>query len=175
MNVRFVQRKTDRQTFRAERLAVYISSVEYNKWLLTNIRSRTEHVVTWDLLQRDYDDYPMLLSVDFDGTIAELVEFPNIGYPVELAFQTLYELRDLGHRLLLNTCRTAEGLDKVKAWMDHHRVLHLFEKFNENADDVVAHWNINCRKIYADLYLGDDAFNWQGWEPVRRWFGLPNA
>ncbi len=44
------------------------------------------------------------LLVDFDGTIVTH-KFPLIGEPLEGAFETLFDLRDDGWKLILWTCR----------------------------------------------------------------------
>ena len=45
----------------------------------------------------------MTIAIDFDGTIVEHA-YPEIGHPIPFAIETLLQLQEDGHRLILWTC-----------------------------------------------------------------------
>ena len=57
----------------------------------------------------------LTIAVDFDGTIVE-DQYPKIGKPKLFAFETLRELQEKGHRLILWTYRNGKTLDDAVAF-----------------------------------------------------------
>ena len=61
----------------------------------------------------------MVIAVDFDGTIVEH-KYPKIGKEIPFAIDTLRQLADEGHKLILWTSRDGDLLDEAlrskKAW-----------------------------------------------------------
>mgnify|MGYP006337279955 FL=1 len=57
----------------------------------------------------------MIIAVDFDGTIVEH-EYPKIGKEKIFATETLRQLINDGHRLILWTVREGELLDEAVEW-----------------------------------------------------------
>lgn len=121
-----------------------------------------------------------LISVDFDGTIVEH-EFPRIGKPLEGAFETLRDLQEAGHTLILTTCREDVG----------HRIdkRYLTDAVNFCKENGVEFAGVNetpiehdfrqdwptRRKVYANLYIDDTNLGgFPGWPVVRRMLGLPD-
>lgn len=120
----------------------------------------------------------MIISIDFDGTIVEHA-FPEIGEPLEGAFETLKALSEAGHVLVLNTCREdtpgryyhlTEAIEFCKANGVE------FHSHNENHPDIVRHILMEedlldktvARKVYADIYIDDrNIGGFIGWNKVR--------
>ncbi len=56
---------------------------------------------------------PLIIAVDFDGTIVEDA-YPKIGEEIIFAFDTLKRLQSQGHRLILWTYRHGKRLDEAE-------------------------------------------------------------
>lgn len=93
------------------------------------------------------------LVFDFDGTIAEEREFPEIGPPILETIERMHAARDAGIEVVIQSCRwsehdlstvesAAENMVKVKAWLDEHEVPY---------DRLVA------GKPLAEMYVDDKA------------------
>jgi len=100
----------------------------------------------------------MIIAVDFDGTIVEH-NFPEIGKPIEAAFETLKQWQADGHKIVLWTCRNQtelyNGRDLLQEAVDFcEKQGFEFDAINCNSSAV----NINPEpKIYADWYIDDRA------------------
>ena len=95
----------------------------------------------------------MIFAVDFDGTLANTTPFPTITSPVCDMVAYCKKLRESGHKLILNTCRTGERLDEA---VEYCKSLGLvFDAVNENLPEQIAKWGGDCRKISADYYIDD--------------------
>ena len=93
----------------------------------------------------------MVFAVDFDGTIVEH-QYPYIGNDVPGSFETLIELQDQGHDLILWTVRIGKHL---KDAVDYCKQMGLeFIGVNENPDQ--KYWN-GSPKAYAQIYIDDAA------------------
>jgi hypothetical protein len=120
-----------------------------------------------------------LIAVDFDGTIVEH-EWPRIGPEMPGAFQTLRDLIEAGHHLILTTCREDVG----------HRIdkRYLTDAVNFCKDNGVEFVGVNetpiehdfrqdwptRRKVYANVYIDDTNLGgFPGWHVVRSVLGLP--
>lgn len=99
----------------------------------------------------------MIIAVDFDGTIVEH-EFPEIGKPLNGAFETLMKWQKEGHKLILWTCRNdvdpanngRKVLTEAVAFCKENGL--VFDAVNENLSGI----GINpTPKIYADVYVDD--------------------
>jgi len=55
----------------------------------------------------------LTISVDFDGTIA-YEEYPDIGNPIPGAIEAINTLYDMGHTIIINSCRAGEHEQKMK-------------------------------------------------------------
>lgn len=93
----------------------------------------------------------LTIAIDFDGTLVEN-QYPKIGKPVIFAFETLKQLQDEGHRLILWTYRHGVELDEAVAFCEKHGI--TFYAVNksfpeEEMDDTQS------RKILADIYIDD--------------------
>ena len=90
-----------------------------------------------------------IICVDFDGTIAKNA-YPEIGEPIEGAFEVLLELKAAKWKVILWTCR--EG-DTLKNAVEYCRQYGLeFDAVNEAVDDFRQGLK---RKPFANYYIDD--------------------
>lgn len=98
----------------------------------------------------------MIIAVDFDGTIAT-DRFPNIGEPVFFAIECLRKFKEVGHKLILWTCREdspeRKYLTEAVEFCRSHGV--EFDAINENTPDSPYNLLGKSRKVYADIYIDD--------------------
>ena len=71
----------------------------------------------------------MIIAIDFDGTICQN-KYPEIGEPMPLAIESIKELQERGHNLILWTCRKGELLDDAVRWCEEHGI--PFDLVNEH-------------------------------------------
>lgn len=102
----------------------------------------------------------MIIAVDFDGTIVEH-KYPYIGKAIPLAFQTLKQLQNEHHTLILWTVREGALLDEAITYCKKNGL----EFFAHNANYPQEDRNTAPRKIKADLFIDDRNFgglpDWQ--------------
>jgi hypothetical protein len=94
---------------------------------------------------------PLLLSVDFDDTIARS-NYPEILGEVPGAVAGLKELHKYGQRIQIWTCRHGEALEQARQWLDEQGV--PYERINENCPALIEKWG-ETRKMSADIYIDD--------------------
>lgn len=106
-------------------------------------------------------DRPVVLAVDFDGTIAE-DEFPKIGAPRLEFIEWVKEQKRQGHRLILWTCRSNNilvgenkdgALDHAVEFARNHGI--EFDAVNTNLPEVIEKYSNDTRKVLADYYIDD--------------------
>ena len=120
----------------------------------------------------------MYIAVDFDGTVSE-DGFPGVGPPVPGAVETLKELHEMGHKIILWTVRSGSYLSDAVLFMHTFGVPLL--GVNENPD-----WTDGeSPKVYAQIYIDDKALGsplvhpadgrkaYVDWDVVRETLGLP--
>lgn len=95
----------------------------------------------------------MIIAIDFDGVIAEVDEWPKIGKMVPYAAISIKRIREAGHYVIINTCRSGEDLGKAVAWLKWRKV--EWDAINENHPAMIEKYGNNSRKIFADLYIDD--------------------
>ncbi len=93
----------------------------------------------------------LIIAVDFDGTIVE-DRYPGIGSPKIFAFETLKELQDKGHRLILWTYRHGSKLDEAVAFCKKNGL--EFYAINNSYPEEVFNGSVS-RKINADVFIDD--------------------
>lgn len=111
----------------------------------------------------------LILAIDFDGTISTE---PDIGKPLELQFnakEVLTRLHEDGAKLILWTCRTGAHLDEALKFLQDNNMLHLFDKINDQLDEVIEKYSPDvARKVGADIYYDDKSamteINWEMFE-----------
>ncbi len=106
-----------------------------------------------------------IIAVDFDGTIVEDA-YPKIGKPMIFAFETLKQMQNAGHRLILWTYRSGKRLDEAVAFCKEHGIefYAVNKSFPEEPDELD---NKVSRKIHADLFIDDrNVGGFPGWGEI---------
>lgn len=93
---------------------------------------------------------PFKVAVDFDGTIAEHAEFPEIGDPVPDAFLWLKRFKKWGDRIFLWTMRSGDELEQAIEYCREHGL--EFDAINEDPEQ--SDWT-DSPKAYANIYIDD--------------------
>lgn len=95
----------------------------------------------------------MIIAIDFDGTICQN-KYPEIGEPMPLAIESIKELRERGHDLILWTCRQGELLDDAVKWCKEHGIpFDLVNEFEPN--NLKAFGGVAGNKVFANIYIDD--------------------
>lgn len=95
----------------------------------------------------------MVIAVDFDGTIVTH-EYPNIGTELPFAIDTLKQLIQDRHQLVLWTVREGELLDDAVNWCKERGVefYAVNRDYPEEEQDNNNHFS---RKLKVDLWIDD--------------------
>lgn len=95
------------------------------------------------------------IAVDFDNTLFK-TDGNQIGEPIWNTINYCKKARELGHTVILWTCRNGEKLlDAVRAC---DKVGLQFDYVNRNTKENLERFNyIDNRKIWADIYIDDRA------------------
>lgn len=108
----------------------------------------------------------MIIAVDFDHTLAD-TDATKIYAPNTKLIEYLIDRRKHGDKLILWTCREDTRLYDAIVWC-HGQGL-SFDAVNENIDGLKKN-GIDPRKIFANLYIGDDCCNLKEFDlPFRGW------
>lgn len=94
----------------------------------------------------------MIIAIDFDGTICRDA-YPSIGELNPDAAIVIRSLKDDGHYLIINTCRSGDQAIHAINFLKEKAI--PFDRINDNEPSHVAEYSNNCRKIYADVYIDD--------------------
>lgn len=95
----------------------------------------------------------MIIAVDFDGTIVEH-RYPEIGKPLPLAFDTLKQLQNENHTLILWTVREGKLLQEAINFCAKNGLYF----FAHNANFPEEDRSTSPRKLKADLFIDDRNF-----------------
>ena len=95
----------------------------------------------------------MIIAVDFDGTIVEH-EYPKIGKEKIFATETLRQLINDGHRLILWTVREGELLDEAVEWC-RQRGVEFYAANKDFPEENISKNEQFSRKIKADVWIDD--------------------
>lgn len=95
----------------------------------------------------------MVIAVDFDGTIVEH-KYPYIGSPIPFALDTLKQLQNENHTLILWTLREGELLEEAIQYCAKNGLFFYAHNANFPEEDR----NIAPRKLKADLFIDDRNF-----------------
>lgn len=107
----------------------------------------------------------MIISVDFDGVIAENADWPAIGKIMPHAVPSIARLREAGHYVIINTCRSGDDLTKAKNWMRARGI--TYDAINENHPAMIKQFGNDSRKIFADMYIDDrNLGGFPGWSHI---------
>lgn len=92
-----------------------------------------------------------VIAVDFDGTLCT-DKFPHIGEET-IVLGYVRELKSLGHKLILWTCRRDQNLENAVRWCEDRGL--IFDAVNANLDENIAEYGGDTRKVCADVYIDD--------------------
>ena len=95
----------------------------------------------------------MVIAVDFDGTIVEH-RYPSIGKELPFAIDTLRQLAEEGHRLILWTVREGQYLDDAVEFC-RSRGLEFYAVNRDYPEEELGKNNRFSRKLKADLWIDD--------------------
>ena len=93
----------------------------------------------------------MTIAVDFDGTIVEH-KFPEIGKEKTFAIQTLRQLQQEGHKIILFTSREGKELEQAVAFC-RERGLEFYAVNGNQPEDAM--FPRQTAKVIADVYIDD--------------------
>ena len=104
-----------------------------------------------------------VVSVDYDGTLEPIDNYPDVGKLNDFAVEILKEYRKMGGKLILFTCRTDKALEKA---IDNCKKYGLeFDAVNRDVEEVAKSW-INkhpisscSNKVTADVYIDDRSYD----------------
>ena len=97
------------------------------------------------------------IAIDFDGTLCEKAEYPEIGKPRMKVIEEAKKRKSEGCALILYTCREGEYLYAALEWLKKYDL--TFDAVNENLAERIEHFGNDCRKIGADEYWDDRSVN----------------
>lgn len=97
----------------------------------------------------------MVIAVDFDGTIVKH-KYPYTGDEIGRAVEILKELRTLGHKLILWSCRCGYGLEVALGWCEERGL--IFDAVNSN---ILETPGLAVPMIVADIYIDDRNSDWR--------------
>lgn len=112
-------------------------------------------------------EYAPIVAIDFDGTIKKSKDLKNYSSGLQpFCYSSLHKLYEKGCRLILWTCRSGEELEKAKAFLKTYGLLDIFEKFNENIDNLGFE---PSNKIFANYYIDDlNIGGFMGWRKTTK-------
>ena len=100
----------------------------------------------------------MIIAVDFDGTLCNDSQFPAIGEPKQEVIDWVIKQKQLGHKIVMWTCREGDILLEAVHWCIAKNI--QFDAINENVPETKFGY-LGKAKIIADIYLDDKSGNVQ--------------
>lgn len=118
----------------------------------------------------------MTISIDFDGTIYEAVDWPNIGKLLPGAREVINEFFNRGYTIIINTLREGDYAEYAKKALELDGIHYHY--FNENTKEGIDKY-YDSRKIGADVYIDDRCVyaqvNGINWLLIKRCVALINT
>lgn len=94
----------------------------------------------------------MIIGIDFDGTLVKH-DYPDIGEPNTKLIYKLKKLRELGHKVILWTCRDKKELEEAIEYCASVGL--IFDAVNDDLPEIKQSFKNKSHKVYADIYLDD--------------------
>lgn len=89
------------------------------------------------------------IAIDFDGTCVDH-RYPEVGPPAPMAVEVMQQLVASGHKLILYTMRSGDGLEDAKKWFAENSI----ELYGIQYDPEQATWTTS-NKCHADICIDD--------------------
>lgn len=102
-------------------------------------------------------DRAKIIAVDFDGVL-HLEGFPYIKTPNTPLIDWIKYHRS-EYTFILNTCRHGRQLQMAVDWLLQQGI--IFDYVNENCPWAIKAFGGDTRKIFADYYIDDRAYDWE--------------
>lgn len=96
-------------------------------------------------------------AIDFDGTLFTEDAFPEVGKPITPMIEYVKNMKKEGVQLILNTNREGKLLEDAVAACKFYGL--EFDAVNANLQWRIDMYGNDSRKIGADIYIDDKAFN----------------
>ena len=93
----------------------------------------------------------LYIGVDFDGTVVEH-KYPEIGRPIMGAIETIIELQEAGHKIILYTMRSEERLVQAVEYLEENGV----KLYSVNENPSQKYWT-KSPKVFCNEYIDDAA------------------
>jgi hydroxymethylpyrimidine pyrophosphatase-like HAD family hydrolase len=103
-----------------------------------------------------------IFKIDCDGTIWE-DKWPGIGPLLPEAAETMRVINNLGHTIVIDTCRTGKYLEEALQFMKDNNIPYDF--VNENVPWLIEQYG-DCRKLSCDYQIDDKNITPWTWEQV---------
>ena len=94
----------------------------------------------------------MIIAIDFDGTLCKDSNFPQIGEPKLEIILWAKKQKQLGYKLILQTCREEPFTTIAVEWCKQFGL--VFDSVNENLLEFGSN-HFGKHKVIADIYLDD--------------------
>lgn len=93
----------------------------------------------------------LVIGIDFDGTMVKHA-YPEIGEELELAVETVLNLIEAGHKIILYTMRSGDRLVEAVKYMEENDI----KLYGINENPTQHHWT-KSNKTFCNLYIDDAA------------------
>lgn len=93
------------------------------------------------------------IGIDFDGTVVTH-KYPAIGEPLDYAIDTIEELIDAGHKIILTTMRSGERLEQAIQYLNENGI----NLYAVNNNPTQHHWT-ESPKIHVDCLIDNVSIN----------------
>lgn len=103
----------------------------------------------------------MIIAIDFDGTIVR-GKYPTIDGLMPGAKQFITQLKNDGHYIIINSCRSKNDLIEAINFLIEKEI--PFNRVNDNSPILIKEHDHNSRKVFAHVYIDDrNLFGFPGW------------
>lgn len=104
-----------------------------------------------------------VFAIDLDGTVWKEA-YPGIGLIIPEAINSIKEIKNLGHTIIIWTCRQGKLLEDAVNTLKRYNV--PFDFINENDPERIKLYGSDCRKIGADFFVDDRNVGCWSWNDV---------
>ena len=105
-------------------------------------------------LYNQYDGVFMaIIIIDFDNTITDYDSYPEVSSIRNHAKEIINKYYDLGHCIIINTCRCDDALELIIPWLALNGIKYCH--INENCPRRVALFGNDTRKVGGHIHIDD--------------------